>query len=112
MNLNTFIEQSGFEVVHAGAEPEKALSKVFCCDLLSIAMSKAPAGSVWVTVMGNVNAVAVCVLAEIGCLVLAEEAGLDEAALEKAASQGVTVLKTALPVFDAALAAHTVLNRA
>ena len=109
MNLSEFIQKSGFEMIHWSEEADRALSGVFCCDLLSIAMSKAPADCVWVTVMGNVNAVAVCVLAETGCLVLAEGASLDENALEKARQHNVAVLKSPLPVFDTALRAHQLL---
>ena len=73
-------------------------------------MSRNPAGSVWVTVMGNVNTIAVAVLTEGGCIVIAEGAQLDETALEKAKQQNVTVLKTDMPVFEAALAAHDLIS--
>ena len=110
MLLNEFIEKSGFNVVNLGSEVEIKLSKVFCCDLLSIAMSKAPSASVWVTVMGNVNAIAVSVLTEIGCIILAEDISLDDNALIKAKEQNVTVLKSNLPVFDTGLIAHNLIN--
>lgn len=105
MKLSEFTEKCGFEVLNKGEE-DPELTKVFCCDLLSFAMSRNPNGSVWVTVMGNVNTVAVSVLTEGGCIVLAEGAQLDENALEKAKQQDVTVFRTDEPVFEAALAAH------
>lgn len=109
MKLEEFTEKCGFEVVNKGSG-DVELTKVFCCDLLSFAMSRNPAGSVWVTVMGNVNTIAVAVLTEGGCIVIAEGAQLDEAALEKAKQQNVTVLKTDMPVFEAALAAHDLIS--
>ena len=42
-------------------------------------------------------------------LVLAEDAVMDDAGLQKAQAQGVAVLRTALPSFDAGLAVHTAL---
>lgn len=111
MNIKEFAEKSGFEIINTGDESIE-LKKVFCCDLLSIAMSKNPANSVWVTVMGNLNAIAVCVLTEGGCIVLAEGINLDEAGLSKAKQQNVTVFKTDLPVFDAALKAHKLIENA
>ena len=48
------------------------IAKVFCCDLLSIAMSKAPENGAWVTVMGNKNTLAVASLADVSCIILAE----------------------------------------
>ena len=87
----------------AGGDPNRELSRVFCCDLLSVAMGKAPADGVWVTVMGNRNTLAVASLTDTACIVLAEGVSLDEATLEKAREEGIAVLSTDLPVFDAAL---------
>ncbi len=92
----------GFEIACPGEGLEREISGVYCCDLLSLVMGRAPAGCLWVTVMGNLNAIAVAVLADAACIVLAEGMPLDEAAAAKAQAQGVTVLRTPLPVFAAA----------
>ena len=84
-------------------DPEREISRVFCCDLLSIAMSKAPAGGVWVTVMGNKNTLAVASLTDTACIVLAEGVSLDDSTLAKAEEEGIAVAATELPVFDMAL---------
>ncbi len=65
-----------------------------CGDLLSWVMGRAEADSAWITVMGNVNAIAVAVLADVACIVLSESSPLDEAARQKAELQGVTVLQS------------------
>ena len=109
MKVSEIIEKTGFEVLNEGADKDS--DKVFCCDLLSIAMSKAPAGCTWVTIMGNVNSVAVCVLTEVSLLVLAEGICPDVVTLEKAKSAGVTMLRTELPVFDAALIVHNLISQ-
>ena len=85
---------------------DREVTKVFCCDLLSIAMGKAPADGAWVTVMGNVNTIAVATLADVSCVIMAEEVSLDEVARARAKEQGVTVLATEEPVFEAALKVH------
>ena len=102
MNLQSVLDIPGCKVLVKG-NPERELSKVFCCDLLSIAMSKAPADGVWVTVMGNKNTLAVASLTETACIILAEGVGLDEGTLKQAESEGIAVLTTELPVFDMAL---------
>lgn len=109
MKLSEFKEKCGFEVVTDNRE-DTELTKAFCCDLLSFAMSRTPAGSVWVTVMGNINTVAVAVLTECGCIVLAEGAQIDKNAIDKAEQQGATIFRTDMPVFEAALAAHKLIN--
>lgn len=89
--------------VLAEGDPQRELSRVFCCDLLSIAMGKAPADGVWVTVMGNKNTLAVASLTDTACIVLAEGVSLDEGTLAKAEEEGIAVLSTDLPSFDIAL---------
>jgi hypothetical protein len=113
MLLSEFLDtlDDNFTVINRSGEADSiTLSKVFCCDLLSFAMARNPAGSVWVTVMGNVNTMGVMALTEGGCVVLAENAALDENALKKAIEQDITVIKTTLPVFEAALTAHNILH--
>ena len=102
MKLKDILEFPECRVLSQG-DPEREISRVFCCDLLSIAMGKAPADGVWVTVMGNRNTLAVASLTDTACIILAEGVSLDEATLEKAREEGIAVLSTDLPVFDAAL---------
>lgn len=83
---------------------------VYCCDLLSIVMGRAPAGGVWVTVMGNVNAVAVAVLCDLACIIVAEGMQVDAMALEKARDQGVVVFSTDRPIYETARAADLFLD--
>ncbi len=109
MKLTEFIEKCGFELITEPAE-DKELTGVYCCDLLSFAMSRNPSGSVWVTVMGNVNTIAVAVLTEGGCIVVAEGTAIDNNAIAKAKQQGVALLKTDKPIFEAALEAHKLIS--
>ena len=57
-------------------------------------MSRVQAGDVWLTVMGNVNAIAVAALSDAACIILTDAAGLDEEAKEKAQQQGITVFSS------------------
>lgn len=102
MKLQDVLDLPDCKVLAAG-NPQREISKVFCCDLLSIAMGKAPADGVWVTVMGNRNTLAVAALADITCLILAEGVTLDDGTLIQAEKEGISVLATELPVFDIAL---------
>lgn len=102
MKVKDVIEQSGLELVNMGDNMNDEVSSVFCCDLLSVAMGKAPAGGAWVTVMGNVNTLAVAALTETALIVLAEGSDLDDAAVAKASQQKITVLKSEKPVYETA----------
>lgn len=81
---------------------DREIGGVYCCDLLSLVMGKAPADCAWLTVMGNVNAVAVATLADIGCIILCHGIPMDEEGLSKANVQEVAVFQSALPVFETA----------
>ncbi|MCH5191753.1 MAG: hypothetical protein J1F23_06265 [Oscillospiraceae bacterium] len=66
----------------------------YCGDLLSWVMGRAQSGDCWFTVMGNINAVAVAVLADCSCIVLTENATLDDDARTRAQMQEVTILSS------------------
>lgn len=103
MTVQELIDRKMFQEINIGDDTGRIITNPFCCDLLSIAMGRAPAGCVWVTVMGNLNTLAVAALTDAACVILAEGAALDEAAVKRAAVEGITVLRTEEPVFDAAL---------
>lgn len=106
MTVQQLADSGVFTLVNAGEEPLRSITTPFCCDLLSVAMGKAPAGCAWVTVMGNVNTLAVASLTDAACVIMAEGAMLDEAAVKKAEQQGIAVLETEMPIFEAALAVY------
>jgi hypothetical protein len=100
MTVNDILNIPEFELV--SQEEDRSVDKMFCCDLLSVAMARAPEDSCWVTVMGNRNVIAVASLADVACVVLAEGYAWDEDAIS-AAKGKVTLMKTALPVYEAAV---------
>ena len=103
MTVQELIDSGSFQIINVGEDTDRAITVPFCCDLLSIAMGRAPAGCAWVTVMGNMNTLAVAALADAACIIMAEGALLDEIAIKKARDQEITVMGTELPIFDAAL---------
>ena len=96
--------------VSVNASPENEITCTYCCDLLSIVMGKAPAGCAWVTVMGNMNSVAVASLAEIGAIILADGVKPDANAIKRAEENGINIYLSDDPVFDTALKIHKALN--
>ena len=84
-------------------EGDREVTGGYCGDLLSWVMGRAPADSVWITVMGNVNAVAVAVLADVACILLAEDSPLDDEALARAQTQDVCVLRSSKTAYQLAL---------
>jgi len=85
-------------------ELDRAVSGVYCCDLLSLVMGRAFADCAWVTVMGNMNSVAVASLADMSCVIVAENMPADEPMLVKARENGITVLTSEKAVYETAAA--------
>ena len=94
-------EELGLKVV-LNADPERTVTCGYAGDLLSWVMGKAMADNVWITIMSNVNNVAVATLVDVACILLAEGVALSDDVLETAKSKGVNVLSTALPAYEAA----------
>lgn len=103
MTVGQLLDSGIFTVLNKGENMEQEITGPFCCDLLSICMTKTPEGAAWVTVIGNVNTLAVLALTDAACIILAEGAFLDGPAIQKAKEQGITIFSTDLPVFQAAL---------
>ena len=72
-------------------------------DLLSWVMSRVREGDAWLTVMGNINAIAVAVLTDAACIILTENAELDGEAAEKADLNNVAVLQSEENSYNLAL---------
>ena len=100
MTVQTLCNSFGWTILTEG-DLSRAVTGCYCGDLLSWVMSKAQEGDCWLTVMGNINAVAVSVLTE--------HAALDEEAKARAEQQGVTILTTEQNAYQAAAALSKVL---
>ena len=72
-------------------------------DLLSWVMGRAEADCAWITIMSNVNVIAVATLVDVACVIFAEGVIPDEVLIKTAAEKGVNILTTPLPSYEAAL---------
>lgn len=84
-------------------DPEREINGVYIGDLLSWVMGKAEADNVWITIMSNINVVAVASLSDVSCVLLAEDVALDNEVLNTAKQKGINILSTALSAYDAAV---------
>lgn len=103
MTVRELATSCGYEILSGEESLSREIKSVYCCDLLSFAMGRAPEDGAWVTVMGNVNAVAVAVLTDTACIILAEGAALDADAKARADQNDIAILRSQLPIFETAL---------
>lgn len=99
LQLNILVEGDGDREITGG----------YCGDLLSWVMGRAKSGDCWFTVMGNINAIAVSVLADCACIVLCENATLDDDAKKRAEMQGVWVLSSEEKAYSLAVSLGSLL---
>ncbi len=109
MTVRELAERCGFSIL-CGSGDREVSGGIYCCDLLSIVMGRAPADCAWVTVMGNLNSIAVAVMADCACIVLAEGMPLDPEAKDRGDREDVAVLATSQPVYQAARAIEEALK--
>lgn len=100
MTVNDLLKMPEFKPVCI-ADGSREILGGYAGDLLSWVMGRAQEGVAWITIMSNVNIVAVCTLADPACIVLSENVDPDPEAKKRAAEQGINIIKTELDTFSA-----------
>ncbi len=102
MTVKELAQACGFDTVNL-SDPDKITDGVYVGDLLSWVMGRAVSGNVWITIMSNVNVIAVASLADVSCVVLAEGVTLDGDVLAAAKARGINVLASGAPIYETAI---------
>lgn len=110
MKIDDLVKACGFEVL-SSASVEKEVSGAYCCDLLSWVIGRAEEADALVTVMSNQNVIAVAVMADLPCVILAEGVQMDQNCLDKAKENDIAVLSSKWPAYQTALKIGKVLNQ-
>ena len=108
MTANDLCRACGFTLLSCG-EREIA-GGVYCCDLLSMVMGRAPADGIWFTVMANQNTIVAALMADVACIVLTEGICPDDAMLARARAEQIALATVELPSYQAALCADSILH--
>lgn len=101
MTVKQFAENFGFSPVCI-PDSERDIKGAYIGDLLSWVMGKANADNAWITIMSNINIVAVASLADLSCIILAEGVTLDEDVRNAAEAKGINVLSSEKAAFEIA----------
>ena len=103
MKISQAAEQLGLEVLTM-PEPDREVIGGYVGDLLSWVMGRASADNVWITIMTNINVLAVASLSDVCAVVIAENAEIADDIVEKAKEQGINLLRSKMAAFETALA--------
>lgn len=79
---------------------DKEIEGCYAGDLLSWVMSHASYGDVWITIMSNINVVAVASLTECACVIMAEGVEPDSEVKRVAEEKGITIFTDSRSVYE------------
>ncbi len=99
MNVLNMANELGWEKLSM-PDPEAEISGGYVGDLLSWVMGRAECGQLWVTIMTNINILAVASLAGVSAIVIAEGAEVSKDVIDKANEQGINLLRSQSSAFD------------
>ena len=109
MKVKDIASECGFKALALPA-PDREADGVYIGDLLSWVMGRADADNVWITIMSNVNVIAVATLSDVSCVLLAEGVVPQDELIRLAEEKGINLLSTDKPIYEAAIAISEVIK--
>ena len=101
MRVSELIDKYGMKALSL-PDGDREITGGYCGDLLSWVMGRARQDNAWVTIMSNMNVVAVASLADVSCVILAEGVTLEQSVIDTAAAKDVNVLSSEKGAFEIA----------
>ena len=102
MTVKELCQKNGYEVL-CMPDPDREVTGGYAGDLLSWVMTRLQPDNAWVTIMNNLNVIAVASLADAACVILSENAEVEDAVIAKAEEQGVNLLRSARSSYEVCL---------
>ncbi len=109
MKVAEVISELNLEVLNL-SDADKEVSGAYSGDLLSWVMGRLDYSNAWITIMNNVNVIAVAALAEASCVILTENSEVDEEVVNKARDNSINLLRTPKTTFETCCLLGSVLN--
>ncbi len=81
-------------------DPERSVHGAYVGDLLSWVMGRAAVDNAFITIMTNVNVIAVAALTELSCVIFAENTELPSEVLTAAEQKGINLLRSRLAAYE------------
>lgn len=93
------------ELFNAIALPQgdREIDGVYACDLLSWVMGRAKCDNAWITIMSNINILAVASLSDVSCIILAEGVTVEQEVIDTALDKEINILSTDMNIYNTAV---------
>ena len=102
MTVKELAQKYGF-IEASLPSPDREVHGGYVGDLLSWVMGRAAADNAWITIMSNVNILAVASLADVSCIILSEGVTVDEEIIATAKQKEINILSSQLPSYETAV---------
>ena len=100
MKVQELMELLSARSLNPGANLEAEIRCGYACDLLSWVLARGRQGMAWATVQTHLNVIAVAVLMDMACVILAEGVQPEEATLRKAREEGLALLSSEKTAYE------------
>lgn len=102
MTVSKLTELCAFKSL-AFPDNEREIDGVYIGDLLSWVMGRARENNAWITIMSNVNVIAVATLSDVSCVIFAEGVIPDDEIISLAEEKGVNLVVSPFSAYETAL---------
>ncbi len=103
MNVLDLQQLLDLEVLSGNEGLNKKIAGVYIGDMLSWVMAKAEEDNLWITIQTNLNILAVAVMTEISCILIAENAEVPAETLSKSDIEQIPILRSTLTAYELAI---------
>ena len=101
MTVETLAKKDGYKAVTLPC-PERDIEGVYIGDLLSWVMGRCESGNAWLTIMSNVNILAVATLSDVATIILTEGVTLPDDIIATAKEKRINILSTEMSSYQCA----------
>lgn len=102
MKVSELVQKTGWKNLSTDASLEKEIHGVYVGDLLSWVMGRGQPDEVWITVQSHLNIIAVAVLREFSCIIIADCIDIPEEVVEKAKEENIALISAQGTAFECA----------
>ncbi|MBR2811340.1 MAG: hypothetical protein IKD69_08170 [Solobacterium sp.] len=102
MKIAELVEKTGWKLATPNLDTSAEVNGAYCGDLLSWVMGNGEPGQAWITVQVHANVIAVALLREFSCVIVADGANVTADFAAKAEAEELVVLESGIPVFESA----------
>ncbi len=102
MKVKDLVESGKFNAITL-PDGERDIDGVYVGDLLSWVMGRAQADNAWITIMSNINILAVASLSDTSCIILAEGVTVEDEVKKTALDKEINILTTDMDIYNTAV---------